>query len=92
MRRRGLFIPCLAITGVFEVPLNITLLADLTVLPALAEIALGIPTGGKKADANKPESYPHIPLNRPGTAEEAAQAVLFLCSPLAAYVSGHTLE
>ncbi len=56
------------------------------------EIALGIPTGGKKADANKPESYPHIPLNRPGTAEEAAQAVLFLCSPLAAYVSGHTLE
>ncbi|TKA54769.1 hypothetical protein B0A53_02578 [Rhodotorula sp. CCFEE 5036] len=56
------------------------------------KIALGIPTGGKKADANKPESYPHIPLNRPGTAEEAAQAVLFLCSPLAAYVSGHTLE
>lgn len=56
------------------------------------KIALGIPTGGKKTDANKPESYPHIPLNRPGTAEEAAQAVLFLCSPLAAYVSGHTLE
>ncbi|POY71579.1 hypothetical protein BMF94_5404, partial [Rhodotorula taiwanensis] len=56
------------------------------------KIALGIPTGGKKADADKPETYPHIPLNRPGTAEEAAQAVLFLCSPLAAYVSGHTLE
>ncbi|GAA5990434.1 hypothetical protein JCM10908_007370 [Rhodotorula pacifica] len=55
------------------------------------KIALGIPTGGKKAD-DKPETYPHIPLNRPGTAEEAAQAVLFLCSPLAAYVSGHTLE
>ncbi|BGP58000.1 hypothetical protein JCM8202_001762 [Rhodotorula sphaerocarpa] len=56
------------------------------------KIPLGIPAGGKKADSSKPETYPDIPLNRPGTAEEAAQAVLFLCSPLAAYVSGHTLE
>lgn len=34
----------------------------------------------------------HSPLGRPGTAEDAARAVLFLCSPLASYVSGHVLE
>ncbi|GAA5943194.1 hypothetical protein JCM3775_007623 [Rhodotorula graminis] len=55
------------------------------------KIALGIPSGPKKQD-NKPETYPHIPLNRPGTADDAAKAVLFLCSPLASYVSGVTLE
>jgi 3-oxoacyl-[acyl-carrier protein] reductase len=32
-----------------------------------------------------------IPLGRLGTADEVAQAVLFLCSPLAGYISGHTL-
>ncbi|GAA5931658.1 hypothetical protein JCM10213_003170 [Rhodosporidiobolus nylandii] len=56
------------------------------------KIALGIPSGPKKKDDGKPESYPHIPLNRPGTADDAARAVLFLASPLASYVSGHTLE
>ncbi|GAA5822823.1 hypothetical protein JCM5353_003536 [Sporobolomyces roseus] len=55
------------------------------------KIALGIPSGPKKTD-NKPESYPHIPLGRPGTADDAAKAVLFLASPLASYISGHTLE
>ncbi|GAA6056386.1 hypothetical protein JCM3770_005983, partial [Rhodotorula araucariae] len=55
------------------------------------KIPLGIPSGPKKQD-DKPESYPHIPLNRPGTADDAAKAVLFLVSPLASYVSGHTLE
>ncbi|GAA5888371.1 hypothetical protein JCM6882_008595 [Rhodosporidiobolus microsporus] len=56
------------------------------------KIPLGIPTGPKKKDDGKPESYPHIPLNRPGTADESAKAVLFLASPLASYISGHTLE
>ncbi|GJN93809.1 hypothetical protein Rhopal_006867-T1 [Rhodotorula paludigena] len=55
------------------------------------KIPLGIPSGPKKQD-DKPETYPHIPLGRPGTAEDAARAVLFLCSPLASYVSGHVLE
>jgi 3-oxoacyl-[acyl-carrier protein] reductase len=55
------------------------------------KIPLGIPSGPKKQD-DKPESYPHIPLNRPGSAEDAAKAVLYLVSPLASYITGHTLE
>ncbi|MDP6152264.1 MAG: SDR family oxidoreductase [Phycisphaeraceae bacterium] len=32
-----------------------------------------------------------IPMQRPGTPEEAAQAILFLCSSQSTYVNGHTL-
>ncbi len=38
------------------------------------------------------EMLKNIPLGRFGTAEEVAHVVLFLCSPLAAYVTGQTLE
>ena len=33
-----------------------------------------------------------IPLKRAGNPTEAASAILFLVSPLASYVTGHTLE
>ena len=33
-----------------------------------------------------------IPLGRVGSAEEAANAALFLCSPLASYVTGVVLQ
>lgn len=33
-----------------------------------------------------------IPLGRPGTPEEAAGGIVMMASPLAAYISGHTLE
>jgi len=33
-----------------------------------------------------------VPLARKGTAEEAANGILFLASPLASFVTGHTLE
>jgi 3-oxoacyl-[acyl-carrier protein] reductase len=33
-----------------------------------------------------------IPAHRLGTPEDVASAVLFLCSPLAAYITGHILE
>jgi 3-oxoacyl-[acyl-carrier protein] reductase len=72
------------------------------------KVALGIP-GAKPPSQATPDTYPHIPLRRIGTADEAAAATLLyvrpnyvllfpyqglssLASPLAAYVSGHTLE
>lgn len=50
------------------------------------KVALGVPGAGEVND------FPLIPLRRGGTADEAAAAMLFLASPLASYVSGHTLE
>ena len=38
------------------------------------------------------ELMKNIPLARLGTTEEIAQAALFLCSPLASYITGQTLE
>ncbi len=43
-------------------------------------------------DAQKAGMLQHIPLGRVGTEEEVAQAVAFLCSPAAAYITGHTLD
>jgi 3-oxoacyl-[acyl-carrier protein] reductase len=34
----------------------------------------------------------HIPLNRPGTEEDVAHAVVFLASPEAGYITGHVLD
>lgn len=38
------------------------------------------------------EMLRHIPLARFGTADEVANVVLFLCSPLASYITGQTIE
>jgi len=57
-------------------------------------VTLGIP-GAKPPTATggtDPKTYSSIPLARPDTADEAASAMLFLASPLASYVTGHTLE
>ncbi|KIL61787.1 hypothetical protein M378DRAFT_187487 [Amanita muscaria Koide BX008] len=56
------------------------------------KVALGIPGAPRGASAPDKDAYPHIPLRKAGTPDEAASAVLFLASPLASYVSGHTLE
>jgi 3-oxoacyl-[acyl-carrier protein] reductase len=50
------------------------------------QVKLGIP--GKLREA----VTTLIPLGRTGTVEEAAGAILFLASPLASYITGHTLE
>ncbi|KAG6817292.1 hypothetical protein H0H87_010634 [Tephrocybe sp. NHM501043] len=57
------------------------------------KVALGVPGANRptKPEPNA-EAYPFIPLRRGGSPDEAAASVLFLASPLASYVSGHTLE
>ncbi|KAK8056971.1 hypothetical protein PG993_002198 [Apiospora rasikravindrae] len=57
--------------------------------PGGEKIAIGIPEAQKKAAG--PALYTDIPLRRPGTATEAASAMLAMCSPMFSYVSGQTL-
>lgn len=57
-------------------------------------MALGIP--GKQLDERKgadpKAAFKDIPLGRPGTATEAASAILAVVSPLFSYVNGQTIE
>ncbi|CEQ41772.1 SPOSA6832_03543 [Sporobolomyces salmonicolor] len=66
-------------------------LGEVITLPNGDRVELGIPGRGKNAQTAA-DRVPDIPLGRPGVPDEAARAVLFLASPLASYVSGHTLE
>jgi 3-oxoacyl-[acyl-carrier protein] reductase len=43
-------------------------------------------------EAVRAEMLKHIPLARFGAPADVAHGALFLCSPLAAYVSGQTIE
>lgn len=43
-------------------------------------------------EAVRAEMIKNVPLARFGTTEEVANVVLFLCSPLASYITGQTLE
>ncbi|EMF11169.1 NAD(P)-binding protein [Sphaerulina musiva SO2202] len=54
------------------------------------KIALGIPQ--KQKDSASAAAYADIPLRRPGSATEAAAAVMAVCSPLFSYVSGQTIS
>ena len=54
------------------------------------KVALGIPQAQKAAAG--PQAHVDIPLRRPGTATEAASAVLAVASPLFSYVSGQTIS
>ncbi|CAI6339990.1 unnamed protein product [Periconia digitata] len=55
------------------------------------KVALGIPQA-QKAGAGAAEQHADIPLRRPGTATEAASAVLAVASPLMSYVNGQTIS
>jgi 3-oxoacyl-[acyl-carrier protein] reductase len=54
------------------------------------KVALGIPQ--KQKDAAGSGAYADIALGRPGSAKEAAAAVVAVCSPLFSYVSGQTIS
>lgn len=56
------------------------------------KVALGIPGAQKAAGPGAGEQHLDIPLRRPGTATEAASAVLALASPLMSYVTGQTIS
>ncbi|KAK4198368.1 hypothetical protein QBC40DRAFT_341307 [Triangularia verruculosa] len=55
------------------------------------KVALGIPEKQKAAPPGV-VPYQDIPLRRPGTATEAASAVLAIASPLSSYISGQTIS
>lgn len=58
-------------------------------IPDGSRVALGIPKAMKEAGGNKVNA--DIPLGRPGTATEAASAILAVASPLFSYVDGQTI-
>jgi 3-oxoacyl-[acyl-carrier protein] reductase len=55
------------------------------------KVALGIPQAQKAGREQGADAFKDIPLGRPGTATEAASAVLAVVSPLFSYVSGQTI-
>lgn len=55
------------------------------------KVALGIPQAQKASRESGGAAFKDIPLGRPGTATEAANAVLAVCSPLFSYVTGQLL-
>lgn len=60
-------------------------------LPDGTRVALGIPA--KQGDARAGGgTYPDIALGRPGTATEAASAILAVASPLFGYVTGQVIS
>jgi len=61
-----------------------------------SKVALGIPKGVQAQKGRVPqegqEMYTDIPLRRPGTATEAAAAVLAVASPYFSYVNGQSIS
>jgi 3-oxoacyl-[acyl-carrier protein] reductase len=72
--------------GYIRTRLTATKSAENVVKRGDKEIALGVPEQMRDIIVQM------IPLGRGGTADEAAQAILFLASPFSSYVSGHVLE
>ncbi|HEV3164321.1 MAG TPA: 3-oxoacyl-ACP reductase FabG [Isosphaeraceae bacterium] len=59
---------------------------------AIAPGVIDTPLIAAVAERVRAEMQKAIPLRRFGTTSEVANAVLFLCSPLASYITGHTLQ
>jgi 3-oxoacyl-[acyl-carrier protein] reductase len=59
---------------------------------AVAPGVIDTPMAAQITEAAREQLGRSIALKRLGRPEEVAQAILFLCSPLASYVTGHVLE
>jgi 3-oxoacyl-[acyl-carrier protein] reductase len=59
---------------------------------AIAPGMIGTAMTATIPEAGRAESLKQIPLGRLGKPEEVANAALFLCSPLASYITGQTIE
>jgi 3-oxoacyl-[acyl-carrier protein] reductase len=66
--------------------------ADEAVAVGGKTVLQGLPAEVAKMWEGGPLLKAMVPLNRKGRADEAAGGILFLASPLASYVTGHTLE
>lgn len=62
------------------------------VTPDGQKVALGIPQAQKAARESGDAAFKDIPLGRPGTATEAAGAILGVVSPYFSYVTGQTIS
>ncbi|KAK3338999.1 hypothetical protein B0H65DRAFT_432272 [Neurospora tetraspora] len=56
------------------------------------KVALGIPQKQNAQKTGEPVPFADIPMRRPGSATEAASAVLAIASPLSSYISGQTIS
>ena len=61
-------------------------------LPDGEKVALGIPRAQKATRETGEAAFKDIPLGRPGTATEAAGAILAVVSPYMSYLSGQTIS
>jgi 3-oxoacyl-[acyl-carrier protein] reductase len=59
---------------------------------AVAPGVIDTPMMAQVSDTARAQLAQSIALHRLGVPQEVAQAVLFLCSPLASYITGHVLE
>jgi 3-oxoacyl-[acyl-carrier protein] reductase len=59
---------------------------------AVAPGVIDTPMMAQVSEAARAQLAQAIALKRLGSSQEVAQAVLFLCSPLASYITGHVLE
>ena len=78
--------------GMIETRMTSAFAEDATVEVGGVKVPQGLPAHVAKTWQREEMLGAVVPLARKGSADEAASGVFFLASPLASYVTGHTLE